>query len=427
MKLGLEKIEKLLSELGEPQKSYPAVQIAGTNGKGSTASFLYSICMAAKVRAGLYTSPHLVSITERIRIGADEISESDFARLATTVRAASESLVSQGALLSPPTFFEQVTAIALLGFHEARSSLAILETGLGGRLDATTAARAETAAITSIGLDHQEYLGNSIAEIACEKAAIIRAGVTAIVGAQTAEAMSVILRRCEEQGVEPRLATFKTDVKGSEQQGRLRVTFETERASYRDVLLGLRGRHQIENASIAIALAESLTEKGFRISAENIIEGLETARHDGRLDFREIDGHQVLFDGAHNAAGAHALRAYLDEFIEAPITLIFGAMRDKDLSEIEAALFPAAEQIILTEPPNPRAATAETILSAVPQEFDRSRITHADSFDEAFQVAKERTPPDGLICITGSLYLVGEAIEKQAGRRKDERRAIQLP
>jgi len=412
MKFGLENIEKLLGALGEPQKNYTAVQIAGTNGKGSTANFLHAICCAAEIHTALYTSPHLVSVTERIRIGKREISESEFARIASVVRAASESLVADGSLQAPPTFFEQVTAIALLAFSEARVQLAILETGLGGRLDATTAAHAETVAITPIALDHQEYLGDTITEISGEKAAIIRTGVDVVVGAQPREAMEAILKRCEECDVAPRFASYKVEVAGSDDSGRLRVSFETERARYRNVLLGLRGRHQIENASIAIALAESLINKGFPISSEHIIEGMENARHAGRLDLRKIGEHEVLFDGAHNVAGAKSLRAYMDEFIHAPITLIFGAMRDKDLLEIAAVLFPIAQHIILMQPQNPRAATPETILRATPTEIDRSKITLTQDFDEAFRIAQEKTTADELICVTGSLYLIGEALER---------------
>src|SRR5918912_653382 len=198
IKLGLSNTERLLEALGRPQSSFPAVQIAGTNGKGSTAVMLDSICRMAAIRTGLYTSPHLVSITERIRIDGREIAREEFARLTAHVRGVAERLGERGVLSSLPTFFEHVTAIALAAFKEARVELAILETGLGGRLDSTTVAGAETIAITPIALDHQEYLGNTLAEIAAEKAAIIRPGVTAIIAPQLAEALEVILKRCAE-------------------------------------------------------------------------------------------------------------------------------------------------------------------------------------------------------------------------------------
>src|SRR5713226_757590 len=206
IKLGLANTETLLAALGNPHQGFPAVQIAGTNGKGSTAVMLDSICRAAAIRTGLFTSPHLISITERISIDGEQVSEADFARFTAHVKETAEELVKDGELEALPTFFEQVTAIAVLAFREAKVELAILETGLGGRLDSTTAACAETVAITAIAIDHEEYLGHSLAEIAAEKAAIIRRGVTAIIAPQEKEVLGVIVRQCEAVGVEPRFA-----------------------------------------------------------------------------------------------------------------------------------------------------------------------------------------------------------------------------
>ncbi|MGB9180327.1 MAG: folylpolyglutamate synthase/dihydrofolate synthase family protein [Pyrinomonadaceae bacterium] len=407
IKLGLENTERLLEALGGPHEAFPSVQIAGTNGKGSTAVMLDAICRAANLNTGLYTSPHLVSITERIRTRGQQLSQEDFARAATLVRATAENLLTKGELAALPTFFEHVTAIALCAFKEARVELAILETGLGGRLDATTAARANIVAITPIALDHQEYLGDTLSQIASEKAAIIRAGVTAVIAPQTQEAREVILKRCKDCNVTPRFARDDIRVTGSTEDGRLRISFRTEHDSYQDVTLGLRGRHQMINASVAVALAEELREQGCRLTREAILEGLETAEHAGRLEMR-AGRPPVLFDGAHNAAGARALRDYLDEFVHVPVALIFGAMRDKDLDEITAALFPAAHKIILTQPTNPRAATVETVASYRPPDFDSERILLAPTPAEALVAAQNLTPPDGLICITGSLYLIGE-------------------
>ena len=408
IKLGLTNTERLLAALGEPQQAFPSVQIAGTNGKGSTAVMLEAIARAAGVRTGLYTSPHLVSITERVRVDNVEISREEFARLTARVRATAERLLSEGTLLALPTFFEHVTAIALAAFEEARVALAILETGLGGRLDATTTARADVVAITPIALDHQEYLGETLAEIASEKAAIIRPNVAAVVAPQSEEALEVILKRCADCGVVPRMAAGVSEVLGADETGRLRVNFETGEDRYDNVRLALRGRHQIINAQVAITLAETLRARGFPLTREVIIAGLETASHAGRLELRRIAGHNFLFDGAHNPAGARALRDFLDEFVHSPLTLIFGAMRDKPLSEIAAILFPAAAHLILTQPANPRAATLETLARLVPRDFDSSRITLAPSSAEALSAAQAETPPAGIICVTGSLYLVGE-------------------
>src|SRR5205085_1532594 len=234
-----------------------------------------------------------------------------------------------------------------------------------GRLDATTTARAETVAITPIALDHQEYLGETLAEIAAEKAAIIRPGATAIIAPQAPEALDVILERCAECEVTPRLCECEAKVLNADEAGRLRVTFETKTERYENVRLSLRGRHQATNAAVAISLAEALRERGFSIPSVAIVEGLEQSIHAGRLDLR-AGSPALLFDGAHNAAGARALRAYLDEFVKAPITLIFGAMRDKDLREIAATLFPVAQKLILTQPTNPRAAAPETLARLAP-------------------------------------------------------------
>jgi dihydrofolate synthase/folylpolyglutamate synthase len=396
IKLGLANTEKLLAALGNPQKDVPAVQIAGTNGKGSTAVMLDSICREAAISTGLFTSPHLISITERISVDGEQVSEADFARFTAQVKATAEDLVKRGELDTLPTFFEQVTAIALLAFREAKIDLAILETGLGGRLDSTTAARAEIVAITSIAMDHEEYLGHNLAEIAAEKAAIIRPGVVAIIAPQPDEVRDVIVRRCEATGVEPRFVEPSRD---------------------ESISIGLRGRHQIENASTAIAVAEALREKGFAISPEAIGKGVENARHPGRLELWEGPP-QILFDGAHNPAAARALRDYLDEFVTQPITMIFGAMRDKALAEMAAVLLPVADQLILTELDNPRAASLDLLRLAVPDNFAASGIHRAASQDEAVRIAQEITPANGLICVTGSLYLVGavqQALKESTG------------
>jgi dihydrofolate synthase / folylpolyglutamate synthase len=411
IKLGLTNTERLLEALGNPQTSFPSVQIAGTNGKGSTAVMLEAIASAAGIKTGLYTSPHLASITERIRINNQEISREDFARLTAQVRETAEELLAEGKLETLPTFFEHLTAIALVAFAESGVQLAILETGLGGRLDATTTARAQVVALTPIALDHQEYLGETLIEIAAEKAAIIRPGVIAIVAPQEPEALDVILERCAASEVTPRLSECQVEVTGTVDVGRVRATFETSEDRHENVHLGLRGRHQLTNASLAIALAEALRERGFPIRREAIIEGLESARHGGRLDLRRVGENLILFDGAHNAAGARALRDFLDEFVQSPITLIFGAMRDKDLAEIAATLFSVAQHLILTGVSNPRAATPEMLARFVPTDFDSDSITLASSSIEALDTAYRETPPGGLICITGSLYLVGEAIQ----------------
>lgn len=409
IKLGLRNTEVLLEALGNPQKSFQSVQIAGTNGKGSTAVMLESICRAAGVAVGLYTSPHLISITERIGINGLDISESDFAKHATSVRQAAERLLELKTLETLPTFFEHVTAIALLAFREAGVKLAILETGLGGRLDATTVAGAGTVAITPLALDHQEYLGETLAEIAAEKAAIIRQGVNAVIAPQPPEALQVILRRCAEEKVKPVMGQCHASIEELSTDGHFAVTFETQEARYDNVKLGLRGRHQLANAMVAIQLAESLAKQGFEIPKEAVVQGLEKARHAGRLDL--IEGKpSILLDGAHNPSGAQALRDFLNEFVKAPFTLVFGAMHDKRLEEIAETLFPASDLLILTQLDNARAASVDELLELGARHVSGEKMIAAPSTRAAIGLAESLTPPDGTICVTGSLYLVGETL-----------------
>lgn len=407
IKLGLRNIELLLASLGHPEKSYPSVQIAGTNGKGSTAVVLDSICSAAGIKTGLYTSPHLISITERIRIGGTEISRESFARQATVVRHAAEVLLAEKHIEALPTFFEQVTAIALSEFREAEVELAILETGLGGRLDATSAACADLVAITSIDLDHEQHLGETLELIAAEKAAIIRPGVTAVIGPQSAQALEVILRQCQSNDVKPSLAECLIEVENEMPDGRLRATFETKQDRYEHVLMGLRGRHQLDNVSVAIRLAESLRERGFPIARSAIVIGIENAKHAGRLELW-AGRPPFLFDGAHNPAGVLALREYLDMFVTVPVTLVFGAMEDKNLEQMASILFPATKRLVLTKPDNPRAATVGTLNNIAARLMEPQHIHSTDSVAEAIRIAKAITPADELICVSGSLYLIGE-------------------
>ena len=379
LKFGLRNTELLLESLDNPERAYPAIQIAGTNGKGSTAVMLDSICRAAGIKTGLYTSPHLVSITERIRIDGEQISEDDFARHTTTVREAAQRLLDSGQIGLLPTFFEHVTAIALLAFREAAIDLAILETGMGGRLDSTTAANASIVAITQIAMDHEEFLGSTIESIAGEKAAIIRPGVKAIIGRQEPAALSVLLRRCEETGVQPILALPPSN----------------------PIRIGLRGRHQLENAAVAIAVAKSLA-----ISDDAIFSGIEIANHPGRLELLDSEP-AILLDGAHNPAGAEALRNYLIEFGRRPLTIVFGAMRDKQLVRIGELIFPLADNLLLTPIDNPRAASLER-LASVASRLTSKPFTKCETITDAIHASLRVTPRQGLICVTGSLYLIGE-------------------
>jgi dihydrofolate synthase/folylpolyglutamate synthase len=410
IKLGLRNTELLLNALDNPERSFPAVQIAGTNGKGSTAAMLDAICRAAGIKCGLYTSPHLVSITERIKISGTEITREDFAASATVVRDVSEQLLRDKQIEALPTFFEQVTAIAFLAFRNAGIELAILETGLGGRLDSTTAAKAGIVAITPIAMDHEEYLGHTLASIAAEKAAIIRPGVSAVLAPQPPEAFEVLLQRCEQTGVVPIFEDSVHVIEDTTSDGRFCVTFESARNRYEKIWLGLLGEHQAGNAAVAIRLAELL-----QISPDAIVTGISTATHPGRLELIP----PFLLDGAHNPAGCQSLRDYLDKFAQHPLTLIFGAMRDKRLDQIGEILFPSADLLILTTIENPRSASIE-MLEPIANRFAKGTVVKTRSSVEAQRVATEMTPSNGLICIAGSLYLIGEMRSRILNQGKED-------
>jgi dihydrofolate synthase/folylpolyglutamate synthase len=419
MKLSLENIRKLLPAIGDPQNNYLKVQVAGTNGKGSVCAFLDSICNTAGIKTGTFTSPHLVSITERIRINGRDISEDDFAHHTTSVRDTAEQMLADGELEYRPTFFEQITAIALVAFADAGVELAILETGMGGRLDATTAANAEIAAITRIDFDHQEYLGKTIEEIAAEKAAIIHEGSKVVIGQQSNDAMRVILDRCRELKIIPRAAgkrymwqldisTKKTTI----------AEFDVDPPAELGALPGLRGRHQIENAYTAIMVAGELAnEFNIELSEEDVRHGIESARHPGRLDYQG----KYRFDGAHNVGGAKALAEYLDEFEKRPVTMIFGAMRGKNVAEMLKILAPICAEIVFTVPANTRSLSYHELLDCLQTMISREHTFATDTVAKAIDIAETVMPEDGVILVTGSLYLVGEVkkiIDNKVGRRR---------
>jgi dihydrofolate synthase / folylpolyglutamate synthase len=408
MKLGLESVRALAGVSRAPQKRFPAVHIAGTNGKGSTAAMTASMLRAARLRVGLYTSPHLVSITERVRIDGDEIAPDEFARLATAVRAASEGLVAENVLGAVPTFFEQMTMIAYLYFAERKVDLAVLEVGLGGRLDATNICEPVVTAITPIGFDHQQYLGDTLSSIAGEKAGIVKPGVPVVIAPQSCEARTAIIARCDELNAPPIETSKPFDIgaaDGLENIGRYRFRYRASRDEYA-AQLGLRGRHQITNALVAIHIAEELQTAGFDIPSAAIVEGLNETEWPGRLEMIRPSPSRapLLLDGAHNAAGARALRDFLDEhFHSTPITILFGVMADKAIGEIGDILFPAASQIIATKIANPRAADPGMIIEMV-----RRNVVCIENTSGALTEALRITPPDGLIVVCGSLFLVGE-------------------
>jgi dihydrofolate synthase / folylpolyglutamate synthase len=425
MKLGLDTIRALAAVCGDPQRKFPAIHIAGTNGKGSTAAMTDAILRAAGYRVALYTSPHLISITERIRVNGEDISQDDFARLASEVRAQCEKSVAQGVLAAPATFFEQVTMLAFLYFAEREVDLAVLEVGLGGRFDATNICRPIVTAITSIGHDHQKYLGETLAQIAGEKAGIIKTGVSVVVAPQEEAAMMTIAARAIE--LQARLVSVEERMRSSDNfridstigdsdaadvslVGRYGIRYRTGRAEY-DTLLSLRGKHQAFNALTAIHIAERLIEEGWEISTAAINEGLRGAEWPGRLEISQISQRLLLLDGAHNVEGARMLRDFLAEhFSTRPITLIFGTMADKAIDEMGELLFPIAQKVIVTRVENLRAAEPRRLQEIAAKWHEN--VPCADDVKQALALAVEATQQNGLICACGSLFLIGEIKEE---------------
>jgi len=423
-KFDLAHMRKLLAELGSPEKKFPSVLIAGTNGKGSTAATLASILQAAGYRTGLYTSPHLVRINERVRINGASIADPDFARLHDRVDKASQKLVNAGDLPWHPSFFEMITAIAFEYFAEAKAEIAVLEVGMGGRLDATNVVEPLVSVIADVALDHQKYLGDTLAEIAREKAGIIRPGGVAVLLPQMAEANDALGHAIVERGARGVNATpYVPPVSPGASKlrvarGEYRVGDEVRQGQEchlqvfgEEILVQtpLIGRHQLRNVALAIAAVEELTKQGFKVSARNVERGIRETRWPGRLQRVVSDGLELLLDVAHNPAGAWALRAALSELHDGrPLTFVFGAMRDKAIAEMAEILFPLADRVVLSPADNPRSALPAEIRAAagrVAVEFE-----DATDVDHALQRAREITPSGGLVVVTGSIYIVGEAM-----------------
>ncbi|MEN3333955.1 MAG: dihydrofolate synthase / folylpolyglutamate synthase [Blastocatellia bacterium] len=404
-KFGLENIRCLLDALGRPERAFRSVIVAGTNGKGSTAAMLESIVRLAGHRTALYTSPHLVRLEERIRVAGKEISEIDFARHAAQVRTVSEALVHSGRLTALPTFFEQLTAIALNYFCEREVELSVLEIGVGGHEDAVNVVNPIATVITAIDYDHQNLLGNTIAEITSVKAGVIKPATPVIIGRQRhLAAMEGLMRRCLEIKALPVFANEPANV-SLRDDGQVAFDYDSSHSQYTRIVLGLKGRHQAENATAAIEAAELLSELGFNIPRAAIVKGLRRVHWPGRLELLD-ERPCLLLEGAHKRAGARTLRAYLDEFWNNRVVLIFGAMSDKDIAGMASELFSAAKTIFLTRLNDPRAASPAALsrLSLSPT----NNLISTESVQQALAWARSVTPPDGLICATGSLQLIGE-------------------
>ncbi len=384
-KFRLEGIRLLDGELDWPSRACPSVLIAGTNGKGSTAAMLEAVLREAGYATGLYTSPHLVRINERIRADGAEISDDDFAACFDVMQAAVERLLARGALEKHPSFFECLTAIAWEHFQRSGCQISVLEVGMGGRLDATNIVRPLVSVITPIDLDHEQYLGNTIEQIAGEKAGIIKTGGVVVMAGQRPEAEAVILRVASECRARVVRAT----------------DFLPRAAQYE---LALRGEHQIANAATVLATIAELRAASWNIPEDAVRSGLRTTRWPGRLE-RIGERPAVYLDGAHNPAGMRVLRAFLATTPH-PRVLVFGAMRDKSVAEMAEIIFPEADAVVLTQPSHRRAATPETIQDLAEH---LNRQLHVRAAPEAaLDLAVELAGPAGTVVAAGSLFLVGD-------------------
>jgi len=419
-KFGLSNIATLVEALGNPHRAAPCVHIAGTNGKGSTAAMLESILRAAGFRTGLYTSPHLQRINERIRINGEDISDEKFAAAWTRVHDVIESLLADGKLAAHPTYFECITALAFVAFADAGVNFAVYEVGLGGRLDATNIVAPQVAVITSIDFDHESFLGYSVAEIAWEKAGIIKPGVCVASSVERPEAREVIARRCKDLGARLVEVDAAWNVENAEASGGCYRAAAVPRDSSARIKLqpSLAGRFQIRNALAAATAARLLAECGFRITDDAIEHGIRTARWPGRLE-RLSEKPAVYLDGTHNPSGAkELLRFWTENFAGHRILLVYGAMRDKAVDEIAGLLFPAADFVIFTQPLQPRAISAN-LLAEMTGHLAKSSIVVADPAD-ALEHAIDIASPEDAIFATGSLYLVGDLRSYWARRRASD-------
>jgi dihydrofolate synthase/folylpolyglutamate synthase len=430
-KFDLEHMRRLCRALGDPQRRFPSVLIAGTNGKGSTAATLAAILQASSHRTGLYTSPHLLRINERIVVNGQPISDPAFAEAYERVTALASELVAACALPHPPSFFETMTAIAFDFFSSSGVEIAVLEVGMGGRLDATNIVDPILTVITDIDLDHQKHLGNSIAEIAAEKAGILRPGVPAVTLPQHPQANQVLGERMMELGapavnaarnVPSLLPQAPCVFRGSTaDSSALETRFPLSVLGQEvEIVSPLVGRHQLRNLALAITAAEELSSLGFRISAESVARGTRQTSWPGRFQrFAATTQHpETVVDVAHNPAGAWALRSALTEhFIgrpleERPMVLLFAAMADKAVSEMARILWPQMAHVVLTRVAGSPRAAAPADLALVAQSLGVAYSLSEnvrEGMEQALAQAR-KLGPDALLVIAGSIYLAGEAL-----------------
>jgi len=419
IKLGLENISRLCEALGHPERSFTTLHVAGTNGKGSVTAMVHAALHAAGLRTARYTSPHLADITERFVIGDHAVDTAAFNAAAHEVLDLADRLVADGTLRVLPTFFEATTAIAFELFRRAAVDVAVIEVGLGGRFDATNVITPVAGAITTIGFDHQQHLGSTLGEIAFEKAGIIKPGMTVVAGALPPSAMDVVRRVAGERGATLVESATDTRVTADAIDGAARVTIETPRGRYGPLTLALRGDHQVGNAVVATRLLDVAAAAGVPVTAEHIERGLSSAHWPARLEYIQVDGRRrVLLDSAHNAEGAGALAAHLRRWHPEGLPLVVGIMRDKDVHDILSPVLPLTTRVIATSAPTPRALPADELAVRVHAAADRLGLGHlaVEVDDDPMQAVDRALASADLVCVAGSIFLVGPLRERLLSR-----------
>jgi dihydrofolate synthase/folylpolyglutamate synthase len=405
IKLGLENITRLCAALGHPERQFASLHIAGTNGKGSVTARTHAALRAAGRRAARYTSPHLVALNERFVIGDTPVDTPTLEAVAAYVLDVVDRMIASGELAAPPTFFEATTAIAFELFRRAAIDVAVLEVGLGGRFDATNVVMPIAGAITSIALDHQQHLGDTIRAIAFEKAGIIKPGMTVVTGPLADEARTAIEQVAHERGATIVTARSDTRVTVDMVDGRARLALDTPSHRYGPLELALRGEHQVENAIVAVRLLECARQAGIAIAPDAIVQGLANADWPARLEVITVGPSKLLLiDAAHNVEGATALAHYLRRWHPERPPLVVGMMADKDVDGILRALLPATSGVFATSARIRRALPPEDLLRRILAiDPERHAVIESDPLT-AIDRAHTQSP---LVCVAGSIYLAG--------------------
>jgi dihydrofolate synthase / folylpolyglutamate synthase len=408
IKFGLDTITAIVDALDHPEQAFRSVHIAGTNGKGSVTALVDAGLRAAGHHAARYTSPHLIDLSERFVIDGRPVDRDVLARTVADVRRAVEDLRDRGRVEVHPTFFEVTTAVAFELFRRAGVEIAVCEVGLGGRLDATNVLRPDVCAITSIGLDHEQYLGHTLRAIALEKAGIIKPGVPVVAARMNPEALEAIASVAHERNA-PLVDASETVWMARDGSS---ISVRTERRDYGTVVLGLRGDHQADNAAVAVRLLELIDERGCAVSTTATVDALEHASWPGRLDIRRTaDGREALLDAAHNPDGAAALAQFLrgSPFENAP--LVFAAMRDKNVDSMLRALLPVVGHVVVTRASHARSGDPAELAARIRAAAPGTPVTTTDSASDALEAAWRISPR---IVVAGSIFLLGDVM-KEAG------------